>query len=221
MNTPTPTTLPGPLGHPSAQIVTGRGTLSLRTAKDGTPVIDSRTIAWECGIGHRSAYRMLLKFQEEIEAEIGLLRFEIAKPLPSSVGGRPQTFCLLDEVQATALITLFRNTVPVVRFKIRLAKAFGFLRNEAPKPTSRTCARYGQSNISGQFQTKYPLDDLLMVMGDHTWRTSQLQKEARYAIGISRATFYRKFNTLRQTGRLLPIFARRGTFRLRQEEASR
>jgi phage regulator Rha-like protein len=85
--------------------------------------VDSRVIAEHCEIEHEAAIRLLTTYQAEIEAELEPIRFQIGLGKPGR-GGKAPKFALLTEDQATALITLMRNTKPVVRFKVALTKAF-------------------------------------------------------------------------------------------------
>ncbi|EHQ8839746.1 Rha family transcriptional regulator [Enterococcus faecalis] len=62
--------------------------------------------------------------------EFGVLRFEKAKPKKGSKGGRPKKTYLLNEEQATLLITYLDNTEPVRRFKKALVRQFYDMKNE-------------------------------------------------------------------------------------------
>jgi phage regulator Rha-like protein len=88
-----------------------------------TLVVDSRLIAKELGIEHKAFLRTIRKYLVEFE-ESGILSFENAKPVESSLGGRPETFCYLNEEQAIYAMTLSRNTEKVRQCKRNLAKAF-------------------------------------------------------------------------------------------------
>lgn len=47
----------------------------------GVLLVDSRLLAQELEIQHRSFYqKVILKYREEIEEDWGVLRFEISKP---------------------------------------------------------------------------------------------------------------------------------------------
>jgi len=74
-------------------------------------------IAEGCNVEHASTMKLLNTHKKE---EI-LSRFEIRK---LSRGGRPIEYVILDELQTTFLITLMKNSVPVVKFKANLSKAF-------------------------------------------------------------------------------------------------
>ncbi len=91
---------------------------------EGSLVVDSRLIAQDLNIEHRSFMETIKTYESLIEQEFGVLRFETAKPQGGSKGGRPSEYALLTEDQATFLMTLSRNTPEVVRCKINLVKAF-------------------------------------------------------------------------------------------------
>ena len=84
-------------------------------------VVDSRLIADELGIDHRSLFRTIKKYQTELQQGFGILRFEITK---LDGRGRPEEFCYLTEPQSTFLMTLSRNTPSVVACKLKLVEAF-------------------------------------------------------------------------------------------------
>lgn len=105
--------------------------MNLIIGKDLT--VDSRTIADGCGIKHKNAIELLDTHLVEIETQLGVVPFKTEKPLPGSKGGRPERIAYLTEDQATALVTMFRNTPIVVRFKVALAKAFGIAKRSIPR----------------------------------------------------------------------------------------
>ncbi len=88
-------------------------------------VVDSRLLAQELGIQHRSFYqKLILKYQNEIEEDWGVMRFEIAKPLEGSQGGRPERYALLTEQQSYLVLTYSKNTEQARQCKRNLVKAF-------------------------------------------------------------------------------------------------
>ncbi|NER80828.1 MAG: Rha family transcriptional regulator [Leptolyngbya sp. SIO1D8] len=89
--------------------------------RDNVLVVDSRLVAQELGIEHRSFVKALDKYESHIEKEFGILRFEIAE---IKGRGQPARFAWLAEDQAIFVMTLSRNTDQVVRCKANLVKAF-------------------------------------------------------------------------------------------------
>lgn len=91
----------------------------------GVLLVDSRLLAQELGIQHRSFYqKVILKYREEIEEDWGVLRFEISKPLEGSQGGRPEKYALLTEQQSYLVLTYSKNTPAARQCKRKLVKAF-------------------------------------------------------------------------------------------------
>ncbi|MCT4401325.1 hypothetical protein EFO33_12300, partial [Lactococcus cremoris] len=56
--------------------------------------------------------------------ELGILSFEMTKPIKGSTGGRPTKIYQLNRNQAMLLITWLDNTEPVRAFKLALVKRF-------------------------------------------------------------------------------------------------
>jgi phage regulator Rha-like protein len=86
-------------------------------------VVDSRLIADELGIDHRSLFRTIKKYQDEIQ-EFGHLRFENTSVVNSSGATNITSFVYLNEDQATYIMTLSKNTEQVRRCKRVLVKSF-------------------------------------------------------------------------------------------------
>ena len=82
-----------------------------------------------CEITHKQAMALVRKYENEL-GEISLLAFETRPRLPGRHGGGDVEYALLTQDQATFLITMFRNTPKVVRFKLALVKAFRKALNE-------------------------------------------------------------------------------------------
>lgn len=91
---------------------------------DGELVVDSRLIAQDLNIEHRSFMTTIRNYQNKIESAFGFIRFDYAE----STGGRPERFAYLTEDQATVLMTFSKNTDEVVDSKIKLVKAFSLAR---------------------------------------------------------------------------------------------
>jgi len=89
---------------------------------NGQNVVDSRLIAEELGIEHRSFIKTIKKYATQLQA-FGGLGFEIA-PLKTAGGVQNTTFCYLNENQATFVMTLSKNTDKVVQCKLQLVEAF-------------------------------------------------------------------------------------------------
>ena len=93
--------------------------------KNGVLLVDSRLLAQELGIQHRSFYqKLILKYQKEIEEDWGFLRFESAKRSEASQRGRPERYALLTEQQSYLVLTYSKNTPQARQCKRNLVKAF-------------------------------------------------------------------------------------------------
>lgn len=98
-------------------------TTSLITVCEPVPLADSREIASTLGIEHRSFFKMILEYQEEIEKDFGPLRFQIAVK-EGNRGGEQPRYALLTEEQTYAYMSYSRNTVQARGCKRLLVSAF-------------------------------------------------------------------------------------------------
>jgi phage regulator Rha-like protein len=92
--------------------------------KNSVLVVDSRLIAEELGIEHRSFKDTIQVNASDLEEHFGQLRRETAPSKANGGGGFGETYYLLTEEQATYLMTLSRNTEQVKKAKLNLVKAF-------------------------------------------------------------------------------------------------
>jgi len=83
---------------------------------------DSLIISKGAGVDHRSTYLLIEKYKAELE-EFGKVSFQMI-PLEGSTTGQKIKVYRLNEEQATFLISLMKNTKPVVDFKKELVKQF-------------------------------------------------------------------------------------------------
>lgn len=93
---------------------------------DGEPTTTSLVIADGTGNQHQNVRELIEDNRADFE-EFGVLRFETGKPSPH--GGRPVRYAVLNEAQATLLMTYLRNSEVVRVFKKRLVHAFYALRD--------------------------------------------------------------------------------------------
>lgn len=85
---------------------------------------DSLVLANGTGIAHRKIKESIRKHKKKLK-EFGSLS---APYRAESTGGRPEEYYLLNEAQATFLVTLLKNTDTVVDFKAELVKQFYLMR---------------------------------------------------------------------------------------------
>ena len=90
-------------------------------ARDGQLLTTSEAIATGVNVQHKNILELLRTYQADFET-FGIFAFETRKL--NEGRGRPETFALLNEQQATLLVTYCKNTATVRKFKIALVKAF-------------------------------------------------------------------------------------------------
>lgn len=90
------------------------------------PYTTSDIIAECAEVQHHTITRLIREHKVDFEA-LGILGFEIHK---LDTRGQPKKSYILNEQQATLLITYLKNTEPVREFKKNLVKAFFELRKE-------------------------------------------------------------------------------------------
>lgn len=93
------------------------------TRNQSEPYTLSTVISKYAEVEHRAVRQLIDKYKEDLE-EYEVLTFEMHKPPKGSLGGRPRKVYLLNEQQATLIITYLDNTNPVREFKKALVKAF-------------------------------------------------------------------------------------------------
>lgn len=92
--------------------------------ENDVPLVDSRRVAQELGIDHRSFFRLVTEYQEEIEQDFGFLRFQITVGNRQQGGGNPLKYALLTEDQTFAYMAYSQNTKEARECKRKLVKAF-------------------------------------------------------------------------------------------------
>ena len=97
-------------------------------AHNGQAITTSKIIASGTENTHHAVMQLLRNYKADFET-FGVLAFEMPKP-SSPQGGRPETIALLNEQQATLLVTYCKNTEVVRKFKVALVKAFYDMRQQ-------------------------------------------------------------------------------------------
>lgn len=101
---------------------------------EGVPTTTSMRVANGTGNEHASVLLLIRKNLADFE-EFGLVRFEIAPRPAGQHGGGDVTVAVLNEGQATLLLTYMRNNEIVKDFKKRLVREFWELRRTAAEQT--------------------------------------------------------------------------------------
>jgi len=84
---------------------------------------DSRDVAKLFGLTHKHLRENIESHASQLD-QLGLLRFETAKPSGSWFGGRPEKYCYLNFDQIAFMLTLTRSTEQTKEFRLKLIIAF-------------------------------------------------------------------------------------------------
>lgn len=114
--------------------------MSLVTIKDGDAVTTTTVIAAGTENEHASVIALVRRYQADFE-EFGRVRFEI-EPFETPGGVQSREVALLDEPQATLLLTFMRNTEIVRAFKKKLVREFWELVQERNRARSSLPENY-------------------------------------------------------------------------------
>ena len=96
--------------------------------EDAVPFTTSEVIAEYAGVKRHAVQVLLEKHKEDFEM-FGRVAFQM-RPLPTKGGVQEHKIYLLNEEQATLLITYLKNTPQVREFKKNLVRAFFLMREE-------------------------------------------------------------------------------------------
>ncbi|EKT4477446.1 Rha family transcriptional regulator [Pseudomonas putida] len=114
--------------------------MSIVIIKDGAAVASTAAIAAGTENEHASVIALVRKYQADFE-EFGRVRFEI-EPFETAGGMQSREVALLDEPQATLLLTFMRNTEIVRTFKKKLVREFWELVQERNRARSSMPENY-------------------------------------------------------------------------------
>ncbi len=114
--------------------------MSIVIIKDGAAVASTAAIAAGTENEHASVIALVRKYQADFE-EFGRVRFEI-EPFETAGGTQAREVALLDEPQATLLLTFMRNTEIVRGFKKKLVREFWELVQERSRARSSMPENY-------------------------------------------------------------------------------
>lgn len=101
----------------------------LVTAVDGEPRASSEVIARGVKVQHKNVMSLVKRYQGRLE-QFGPLAFETRVKRADGRGGQLTEYVMLNEAQASAILTLMRNSPEVVDFKFRLVGEFFRMRDE-------------------------------------------------------------------------------------------
>lgn len=124
----------------------------LVTLKGNDIFTDSLVIAQGTGVKHESVQRRIRDSEEEL-SELGKVGFKIR----ATESGQEQKIYVLNEQQATFLITLLKNTPTVVKFKLELVKQFYAMRKFILERQSHT---WIETRLQGKITRKSETDTI-------------------------------------------------------------
>lgn len=105
----------------------------LLIVKNGEPLAPSDLIASNTMNDHKSVLQLIRTYISDFE-EFGGVTFEM-RPFETAGGEQERSIAMLNEQQATLLLTYLRNNAVVRTFKVRLVKAFYALKQETAPAT--------------------------------------------------------------------------------------
>ncbi|MBJ9593243.1 Rha family transcriptional regulator [Burkholderia seminalis] len=115
---------------------------------DGEARASSEIIANGVGQGHRGLMQLIRSYLDSFE-EFGKVQFEMRL----NRRGSPTEYAMLNEHQATLLITFMRNSPKVIAFKIALVKEFFRMRDELGR-REQTLWQQMQALIAREVESK-------------------------------------------------------------------
>lgn len=141
----------------------------------GIPLISTLDIAKGFNVEHFAILRLVQKYE---------LRFQSKRPFDfrsQKSGGRPTTFCMLDEEQSLFLVSLMRNSEIVVNFKDTMTREFQRMKNELIRISSQNQnAEYLEIRKAGK-QTRLIATDTIKTFVDYAKNQGSTKAEMYYA----------------------------------------
>lgn len=151
------------------------------------------SIVAECAeTKHETVQRLIRKRETDLE-EFGKVGFEIR---PSKSGQKEKHF-MLNEQQATLLITFMRNTEPVIQFKKALVKAFYDMRMELEQEHKKPKHPYAGVNSLRTFGKQYGSvielieDTRTLQVHDDPFQLPDLMHDRTVTLIVKLLDFYR------------------------------
>jgi phage regulator Rha-like protein len=127
------------------------------------------------GVEHKAILELIKKYEDAFQG-IRTFTFETRKS-----GGRPTSFCRLDEEQSTFLITLMRNSDKVVPFKLKLTRGFYRMRRELIRIASNPHnAEWLETRNAGK-ETRLIATDTIRTFVDYAKSQGSTKAEMYYA----------------------------------------
>ncbi len=112
---------------------------SLVIVHNDVPVVSHRVVAENTGNNQKNIVELITRYKADFE-EFGSLPFKTEVKIGNRGGEQPKTY-LLNEPQATLLMTYLRNSEIVRRFKIALVRAFYELRGKEERAKNQISSK--------------------------------------------------------------------------------
>lgn len=131
--------------------------------ENNTPLADSRVVAEQLGVDHGDFFQnTILKYQEEVEADFGLIRFENgAVKTATSRGTKYVRYALLTEDQTNTYMSYARNTEQARACKRKLVKAF----SDAKKIIAQLLKEKPRHQFNFKYQERLHLNRNVRIYG--------------------------------------------------------
>lgn len=200
----------------------------IEQSDSGSLVVTSETIAEGTGVEHRAVLQTLTKYAEDFES-FGKLAFEMR---PGYNNSQIRT-ALLNEQQASLLMTYQRNTERVRRFKIALVDAFYKMAQQLTTSTRALSFEEKMLEVMGTLQAKVTaqheqlaiaapkaasFDTFLNAAGDYDVRDAAQLLHREHGIDIGRTRLFawlRENKWIDRSGRPYQNRVDRGLIRLK------
>jgi phage regulator Rha-like protein len=129
--------------------------------QDGKFLLDSRVLAKQLGYEHKVVLQSIRRHKSRLEAKSLLLQNE-AKPSKGSMGGRPETYYMLDERQSLILTGSLKKGTEADEWHDRLVDEF---------LAARAMVKQLQKQLPTQPQTElFPMQAILYDRTQKNWR---------------------------------------------------
>lgn len=135
---------------------------------------DSLILAEATNNQHTSLMRLIKKHKARLE-KFGSIRFMDLKS-KNSQGGRPVKYCLLNEPQATLLVTFLNNSEIVDEFKTELVRQFFEMRKLIAERHTQT---WIETRQSGKI-TRRELTDMIQLLADYAKEQGSTHSQMLY-----------------------------------------
>lgn len=152
---------------------------------------DSLVISKGCEVTHKATIQLIRKYEKELNI-FGPLTFEMRVVIRRQGGGTQPEIALLNEEQAAFIISMSKNTEPVIAFKLRLIiEFFRMKRALANLKTMRVSPEWLEARQSGKL-LRLAQTDIIQEFVDYAKKQGSGTPDwyfKAYTTGIYKALF--------------------------------